>query len=301
MAPDFTLRQLGYFIAVARTGTTQAAAEELFVSQSALSAAIAELERALDVQLFVRRAGKSLTLSESGRKLLPSARKLLADAEDLRGEASDLQHELQGDLAVGCFEILAPSLLPRLISGFHEMHPRVRLDFIEGTYAELVEALENGRIEVAILLERDEHSGLRRSVLTTLKPHVLLPTDHPRADAEQLSLQDLDGESLIFVDAEPSQEFILRAFATAGVTPNIRFRSRNLEHVRALVRRGLGFTLVVMRDRNVSRFREEGVAAIPLSDEIAPEAIVLCQLEQSTLTRRAAAFWDYAHFLISSI
>ncbi|MBP1325826.1 DNA-binding transcriptional LysR family regulator [Leucobacter exalbidus] len=295
MGNDFTLKQLAYFVATAQTGTTQGAADEMFVSQSAMSAAISDLESTLDLQLFVRQRGIGLSLTASGRELLPRAAKLISDAEEMKFAANNLQYQLQGELVVGCFDVLAPSLMPRLLQQFESFYPEVRLDFIEGSHAELLRELDTGRIEIAILVEGINQVGLERSVVMELTPHILLPTHHRLAGASALSLRELSEEPMIFLDADPSQEFIIRAFRTVGVTPTIRYRSRSLEHVRALVRRGLGFSLVVMGKRSAGLPNDLGIVAVPLAEELPPEAIVLCHLARAQLTRRATAFWQLTH------
>ena len=293
MAIDFTLRQLMYFVAAADAGTTQAAADTVFVSQSTMSAALADLESTLHAQLFVRRKGKGLSLTESGRSLLPLARRLLAEATDLQAVARDLQAEMRGPLIVGCFEIIAPSLLPRLLQGFLEEYPSIEIDFIEGSHAEMIDALMSGRIEVAILLDGLEQSQLDRAVLAVPTPHILVSSDHRLADADSVALAEIQDEPLIFVDAEPSQEFTMRSFRLAGATPNIRFRSRNIAHMQALVRRGLGYALVVQGSRT-GGLAGHGVSAVPLRDDIPSDAIVIAHPAGVRLTRRALTFWEFA-------
>lgn len=140
-APALTLRQLGVFVAVARAGSTRAAADRVARSQSAASSALAELEATLGVKLFDR-VGRRLTLNAQGRALLPRAVNLLEQAAEI-GQlfgAAD-----QGALRVAASFTVGEYLLPPLIAGWKRVHPgtRLRLD-IANTRAVLdaVAALE---------------------------------------------------------------------------------------------------------------------------------------------------------------
>ncbi|HEY2314430.1 MAG TPA: LysR family transcriptional regulator, partial [Streptosporangiaceae bacterium] len=80
----YTLRQLEYFVAVAETGSVSRAAARVHLSQSAMSTAIADLERLLSVQLVMRHHAKGITLTAAGSELLHEARRLLSQSEDLQ-------------------------------------------------------------------------------------------------------------------------------------------------------------------------------------------------------------------------
>lgn len=293
MQGEFTLRQLRYFAAAAAVGTTQAAAEEMFVSQSAMSSALSELEAAIGAQLFIRRRGKGLGLTDTGRSLLPMARQLLADADELRAAAQHLQGELEGPLTIACFDVLAPSLLPRLLRGFNERYPMIELDFIDGNRQELVASLETGRAEVAIMFEAAITPAMTSAVAARPEPHLLVPAGHRLAGREPVSLHEVADEPLLLIDADPGSEFVLQSLRSIGITPKIRFRSRNLAIIRALVARGFGYTLVVQGSRLDGRVAPDGVVAVPVTDLIAPDVIVIAKTRGAQLTRRGAAFWDY--------
>ena len=129
--PSITLRQLAYFAVVAEEGSLTAAAERIHLSPSALSTAVSELERLLDVQLFIRHA-RGLSLTRDGERVLAESRALLGDADALQRNAGRLQHELTGSIVVGCYPTILSSLLPRVIAEFTTQHPRVSLEIKEG-------------------------------------------------------------------------------------------------------------------------------------------------------------------------
>ncbi len=117
-----TLRQLQIFVAVARSGSTTAAAETIALSQSATSAALQELERLLALRLFDR-VGKRLLLNDNGRALLPRAEALLAGAADVERLARDADAQ-RGALRIGASLTVADHALPPLLAAFLGERPR---------------------------------------------------------------------------------------------------------------------------------------------------------------------------------
>ena len=110
----FTLRQLEYFVATCDAGSVTEAALRIPVAQSSVSAAIAQLEAALDVQLLIRHHAQGVSPTPAGRKLLERARELLRDADGFERFAAELTEELTGTLQLGCLVTLAPLVAPRL-------------------------------------------------------------------------------------------------------------------------------------------------------------------------------------------
>lgn len=103
--PPFTLRQLRYFVSVAEEGSMAGAAERHYISQSAVSLAVSDLERALGVQLFLRRRSRGVELTAAARQVLPRMRSLLGQANDVYADARSLGQEV-------CREIVAESPPP---------------------------------------------------------------------------------------------------------------------------------------------------------------------------------------------
>jgi len=117
-----TLRQLQIFVAVANTGSTIGAGEEIALSQSATSSAVHELERVLGLRLFDR-IRKRLVLNDQGRALLPRAQSLLSSAAELERGAKDT-HARVHDLRIGASTTLGNYVLPTLVARLHRINPR---------------------------------------------------------------------------------------------------------------------------------------------------------------------------------
>lgn len=289
--PDFTLRQLECLVAVADHGSIARAAEALHASPSAVSSAVEELERHLGSRLTVRRRAHGASLTTAGRDLLPRVRRLLDAAHDL---APAKDGTLRGRVAVGCYGTLAASLLPTLIEGFESLHPEVRLEFVEGSQDVLLAALEQGRVDVAILYDRDIHGDVTTRALYALPAHVLLAADHRLADRATVSLGELADEPFVQFDVQPAWQNTLALMNQAGVHPNVRYVTGDYELARSLVGRGLGYTVLVQRPATTRTHEGRHVVVKELDPAPAPTAIVMAWPSGIEPTSTVAAFIDWA-------
>ncbi|MGW2541124.1 LysR substrate-binding domain-containing protein [Kitasatospora sp. NPDC001574] len=292
--PAFSLRQVLYFVTVAESGTLSEAATRLHVSQSGLSLAITELERALKVQLCVRRKAHGITLTPAGKQVLQQMRALLSQAEELESGASGPAGRLSGRLSVGCYLTLAPTVLPPLLQGFTNLHPMLTVDFTEGTQDTLQRQLFDGELDLAVLYDMDVAPELERAVLFTMRPHVLLPAGHRLANEPVMALHDLASEPMVLFEAPPSSHYTLLLCQAAGVTPVVRHRTRNFEMARALVGRGLGYAVLIQRPQNDRTYEGFHVVQKEIADlPDATMSVLLCWPKQIAQTRRAAEFVRY--------
>jgi DNA-binding transcriptional LysR family regulator len=290
----FTLRQLEYFIAAADAESMTEAALSLPLSQSALSSAIAQLERSLGVQLFMRHHARGLTLTAAGAAILGGARRLLAQADDLESTASDLGTGLSGRLVVGCFSTIAPLVLPRVFEEFAHIYPEVRVEHFEADFDVLERRLLEGTCEVAIVYDHGLSSQIAREVLFDFRPYALLAADHPLIGRTSISLRELalTDDPMILLDVPYGRDYYRLLFASVGVEPNIRYGTSTPAMVHSLVGRGLGFS--VLNSPLPAELSVDGrrLVTVPLNDDVPPLTLVLAYPLGARLTRRAEAFLD---------
>ncbi|MFL6179822.1 MAG: LysR family transcriptional regulator [Actinomycetes bacterium] len=285
----FTLRQLEYFVAVAEAGTITAAAEQVHLSQSAMSTALVDLERAFGVQLLVRHHARGVTLTPSGDELLITARELLRQADELDTSAHALGEGLVGRIRLGCFAILAPYLLPPLLAAIEKELPGLEVEPVEEALDGLETGLREGRFEVALSYDLGLGEGIERKELLNIKPYALLAASHPLASADSVRLADLADEPFVLLDLPHSRDYFRSAFTSAGVQPRIRYRTWSAETARALVGRGLGWSLLNLRPTNSQSVEGRKVVAQELADTVPALTVVLAKPMGSRPTKRAMA------------
>lgn len=295
----FSLRQLQYFVAIADSGTLSGAADRLHVSQPTLSLALTELERALRVQLCVRRKAHGITLTPSGTQVLRQARQLLRQAEDLENSAAG-HGPLTGALSLGCYVTLAPTVLPPLLQGFTALHPELDINFTEDTQDVLQQRLLAGELDLAILYDMAVLPELARVVLYTVRPHIVLPADHPMAQQRTVSLRELEPEPMVLLDAPPSSHNTLAIYEQLGLVPRVTYRPTTYEVTRALVGRGMGYALLVQRPLNDRTYDGNQVVIKEITEPV-PEARVLIAWPRTMqLNRRAETFVQHCQDNVDS-
>ena len=151
------LRQLEVFVAIARAGSTRGAAERVARSQSAASAALAELEAAIEAPLFDR-IGRRLVLNENGRALLPGAIALLDHAGELQAQLSS---ENRSPLRVAASLTIGEYLLPERIAQWKLGHPRSPVHLAIGNTSVVVRAVVNMEVDVGFIEGPQTHPDLR--------------------------------------------------------------------------------------------------------------------------------------------
>lgn len=277
------------------------AAQRLYVSQSAVSLAIGELERGLGVQLMLRSKAKGLVLTEAGRQFLPRARELLTQAEELQAGTRHTGRAVAGRLVIGCFTTIGPFLLPRLLEEFQAAYPEVTLDFVEGSLAELQQRLLDGRCELALLYGVGIAPDIDIEELYHSHPHVLLSPDHPLAGKESIPLAALAEYDMIMIDVSPSLDYFRQVLVDAGVVPVIRHRTRSFELTRSLVARGLGYSLLIQNPATDVSYEGRRLRLLPIEDDVPPLPVVLARHADARLTPRARAFAEFCRATIQRI
>ncbi|WP_246284356.1 LysR substrate-binding domain-containing protein [Gordonia asplenii] len=290
--PSFTLVQLRYFAAAAELGSMTAAAKTLMVSQSAVSTAIAQLEKELGVQLLIRQHARGLVLTTAGRNFFQELRGFLAHSIELADSAARLGNALIGDLTIGCFSTIAPFGLPKLLGEYEQRFPQVRMNVVEGEHESLTRLLRDGECELALMYGFERNEGITYQPLRLAKPYVIVSPTHPVVleGRREASLSEFANDPMVLLDLPHSREYFLSLPRRAGFTPQIRFRSTGYETVRSLVAHGFGFSILNQRPEHNLTYDGHEVAVLELTDDVPALELVIAHLSGIRLTGRAAAF-----------
>lgn len=287
--PDVTLIQLRYFVKAASHLSMTKAADELHIAQSAVSAAVSQLEHQIGTQLFIRHRAKGLVLTAAGEEMLRDTRGLLDHLAELLDVASGHVDQIRGRVRLACFVTLGPFILPRLIAELGEQHPELHIDVIETEAHAMRAALRNGSAEVALTYDLGLGPGVKAEVLGVAPPYVALARDHPLADFDGVDLTQLADEPMVLLDLPESREYFETMLVAAGVTPQIRYRSASYETVRGLVARGHGYSILNQRPASEETYDGGTVVAVPIKGDVPGLPIVLAQSAAVRTTARARA------------
>jgi LysR family hydrogen peroxide-inducible transcriptional activator len=238
-----TLRQLRYFVAVARHRHFGRAAQECAVSQPALSVQIRELEAALGAPVLAReRSG--VTLTDLGREVERRARVILAETRDLVDVARHGADVLAGPLRLGVIPSIAPYVLPDFLPRLHADYPGLDLVLREAQTRHLVDALDEGSLDVALLslpVEAPRLDSLRLFEECFL---LLSPAARP-VGSEPRQPMDIPGDDLLLLeDGHCMRDQTLTYCRTPDTALRRRYGATSLATIVQMVANGHGCTLL---------------------------------------------------------
>lgn len=240
---NVTLRQLHAFIAVAQTGSFTLAAERLFVTQSALSGLIRELETALGLRLFDR-STRRLRLSVMGQELYPQIEKILQDLDTVVSEVGNLKALQRGKVRVAVPQLLACTLLPQVMADFQAQHPGVQLRLVDCPVESVIARVFSGEVDIGIGPERETNSDIEAVQLFHLPFMAVMPANHRLAAASQVRWADFAEQTLITLQGQFTELLMSDAGEAARDLHSDAFMQVTfMTTALALVQAGLGVAL----------------------------------------------------------
>jgi DNA-binding transcriptional LysR family regulator len=241
---DLTIQQLRCFVAVADAGQFTSAAEKLKLAQPSLSSQISRLERVLGVTLF-HRDHRPLVPTDAGLELLPLARRVLSSLDDVIHGVSDIEGLRRGHVAIGATPSLGAALLPKALAKFHHRYPGISVTFLERDSVVLIEQLEAGALDLALVIMPLQHPDLEDVVLASEELVVVVPNDHPLAERRRITIADLANVPMIMLrEGYDLRSATLDAFARAGVPVTVAMDGAEMGSVLSFVSAGLGAAIV---------------------------------------------------------
>jgi LysR family hydrogen peroxide-inducible transcriptional activator len=266
-------------VAVAREKHFGRAADACFVSQPTLSVSVKKLEAELGVQLF-ERGGNEVSLTPIGEDIVQQAQRVLDEASQIKEIADQGRDPLRGPLRVGVIYTIGPYLLPRIMKSMIEHHGQMPLILQENFTVRLLEMMRTGELDVAILAEPFDDTGLNTQPLYDEDFLVAVPKKHPWAKRASLASAELKDETMLLLGIghcfrdqvlEVCPESARFSANSAGIQKT--FEGSSLETIRHMVAEGLGIT--VLPRTSVNSEEDPFLKFIPFREPIPNRRVVL--------------------------
>jgi len=262
-----TLKQLGYFLALCEEQHFGRAAERSFVSQSAFSNAIRELESALESQL-IDRTNRSVTITAKGQDVATQARLVLRDVESLVDIAQGGQRPLCGELRLGVIPTIAPFVLPKVLPKIRKLYPELELLLIEDQTQRIYERLMAGELDVLLLALPWTMRGIEQRVLFRDEFCLAYREGTARVDPEKYRFNRLDSDSVLLLeDGHCLRDHALAACKIRNTEKIRRFGASSLLTLIEMVDADLGITFLPEMARGSTLLRNTRVRLHALQDE----------------------------------
>ena len=259
--PAMNLTKYEILSAVVEQGSLTLAARALGCTQSAVSHSIDSLEKELGFSLLKRgRAGVSLTAE--GERLMPAVRSLLGSAEQLFQTAASIRGLDTGTVRIGAFTSVAVHWLPGVLKEFQSDYPGVEFTLLNGDYHDVEQWLTDGSVDIGFVTVPCE---LDCECVPLMEDRLLaiLPPDSRFASYPKFPLTECETEPFISL-LKSSDHDARRALEAAGVTPNVRFYTKDDYAVLAMVEQGLGMSIM---PELLLKGRKDNLLTLPLVPE----------------------------------
>ncbi|AOJ11910.1 LysR family transcriptional regulator [Burkholderia mayonis] len=282
------IRQLRYFVEVVHRNGFGRATEALHVTQPAISRGIKELEDELGHRLLIREP-RSVRPTDEGVILLRHARLILQQVNNLRGELRDASAAMTGTLRVGLPPIVGSTFFAEVITAFRARCPDVDLQIVELGTNQLENALREGLVEVAAAMLPLDEKGFEIQRFAADRLMLVVDHKHGLARKREMRVADLAAELLVmFTEDFRVNDLIRSACGVHGFTPRIAGRSSHLDLVIAMVRSGMGATILPHTLWN--KIASPELVAIPLINPRLSYELALVRRSGSYVSRSCKAW-----------
>jgi len=270
-----SLNSLLVFHEVARHKSFSKAADEMFISQPAVSKHIKELERKVGVILIQRGKG-GFALTEAGRMLFKYTRRISSDLLKVEDGLGDLKKDYQGVLRIGTTESYSKGLMPKLLSGFQASFPFIKISLDVGNSEEIERNLLSYKDDLG-LIARTKVSPRFESIPFLREELVLIVSrNHPLGRKKMITLKEHRTYPLIIrAKGSTTRNIVLQAFKEVGIHPSLLIEAGSSEFIKQWVSEGRGVSIIVKRAVEDEEKRRI-IKTVPLAEDLHLEVAFLC-------------------------
>lgn len=284
------IKQVKAFLSVAESLSFAQAANQLHLSQPALSLAIKGLEESLGGKLLTRTT-RTIALTPEGNALVPLAKRLLAQWQDAEDEMKQRFALQLGKTSIAAMPSFAGSLLPKAIQRYHQRYPNIQVTIDDVLSDIVVERVANNSVELGVTFEPNHSEGLTFYPLYNDEFIAILPKDHVLVEHEHLTWTELLKHNFITLQRPSSvRKMIENSLKEANIDLSVAFDAHQLTTVVRMVSEGMGVAVVPATCRQ--QIHEQGVIERPIGQPTIERIVgVICK-PRSMLSMAAAAMLD---------
>jgi DNA-binding transcriptional LysR family regulator len=241
---NVTIRQIQAFVFVVRHGSFTKAAQEMFLTQSAVSLLVRELESVLNTRL-IDRTTRNIQITEVGKEFFAGAERILGDLEHVVTNVNQLVAKQRGRVIVTAPLILSSTLLPEIIAAFKKRYPGIELVLKDSLPDQVLPQVITAAADIGIGTFHRQGHGLHAQLLYKESLIAALPKLHPLSKASRLTWRDLQGMPILTLPrGSIFRELTEEGFRAAGVTVEPTFEATYVGTLIGMVRANLGIAIV---------------------------------------------------------
>lgn len=274
------LNQLKYFISVAEYQSFTKAANQFYISQTAITQQIQALENAIDTPL-IDRTTRPISLTPGGKTFLTEAKSILRHMETAIVRTREASKGLMGNIRIGYTKGYEQSSLPKRLRDFHKQYPNILITCYRNDTDMLASGIINKEYDIIFTWDSTDirqENLLEIHNIETLPLYVAMHTRHPFARRESLTRQDLKGENILFMSPSSTGDSFgdahyIDLYQKAGFQPNILLRTNDYESILMMVAAEEGIS--IMPEYCIGKLRSvDNITFCPLSGEEETEEVL---------------------------
>ena len=291
------LKHLRTLVSIVEHGSLSAAARAKQISQPAVTKQVQRMEAELGLPLLVRAPKRQVALTPAGERLLAFARETLAGYESLEQDLAALRTVVYGRLSLAASTIPGEYVLPALLASFRDEYPRVEVQMTISDTADVITRLLAGKAGVGVIGAIAQRPGLRLERLVGDELVLVVPSAHPFAGRERVSVADLAGQPLILrEEGSGTRRSVEAALADIGVSlsqKDVVMALGSSQAILQAVAQGLGLGFVSARAATQARDAGQ-LACLGLKDVDLRRDLYLAYLPQRVSDPLVSRFLDFA-------
>lgn len=278
------------FVRVAELGGFKKAADQLHLTQTALTRRIQKLEAYLGVRLLDRTT-RSVDLTVVGREFLPQAQRMVTEMTLAFSRLKDVSRHALGKVTLATIPTMAAATLPAVIRKYVDRYPGNRIRVMDGTASQVCEAVLHGVAEFGISIQMDRHLDLLE-VPILKEPFMLFCCEgHPFAARKSVTWNDLRATELIMIGGQSANRVLIDyQLARKRIKLESHYEVQHLSTAIGLVSAGIG--VAILPASTIKDGGGSAVKRIPLVGPVISRTLVLTRKKTSTLSPAAKAFYD---------
>ena len=263
------LKQLEAFYLVVKRGSYTKAAEELNVTQPAVTMQVKSLEKSLNLKL-IQPLGKRVQLSEAGELLYQYAGKIFGLVDEANEKMRDFKKLMRGTLKIGTTKNYARYIMPSLLSEFQGRFPRTKVILDEGNSENMARSVLEMENELALISQLNLDRKIKTHFFSTVEFVLVASPEHRFSQRKSISLRELNGEPVILREkGSGSRAAILRKFQEYGIWPSVIIEASSLDFIVGYVKQNKAVSFMFEPD---------------IKEELDKETLKVISIEEGNIT-----------------
>jgi DNA-binding transcriptional LysR family regulator len=285
------LNQLRIFYYAAKNLNFTAAANDLFITQPAVTFQVKSFEEYCNLKLF-KKKGRRVYLTDQGKTLYEYAEKIFRYEKEIENAIDEMRELKRGVLSLGTTKAYARYFMPLVITTFHRNFPNIKIQLNEGSSAEMIYSLVDFKIEVAIIAKAIDHPEVNFYPFSKEEMALIVAPDHPLTKKKAITFKDLAQEPFIMKEnGSGTRKLVEELFAREKCSPSILMETSNTEFIKQLVQRGEGVSFLV-REAVAAELKDKSLIDMPLKGRKIFLDVSIAYMKGQVLSPPAKAFVD---------